>query len=190
MQWWLLGGFAIIWIVVLVPIGRSRSERRTISDHERRMELLASAEVHGTSGRWIVTPRKGIRFMRPRERELARARERRRHIFVFLLEGLGLSLLIGLVPPLRAVWIASAVFGVLLLLYVWLLVAIKSREPSRAELVREAAASPARSATPAAAVRHAANGLKGHARPAFDGTGSVGEGDTVHVVVKQASAGA
>jgi hypothetical protein len=178
-----------MWIVVLVPFRRSRSERRTISDHERRMELLASAEVHGTSGRWIVTPRKGMRFLSPRERERARARTRRRHIFVFLLEALGLSLLIGLVPPLRAVWYVSAVLGVVLLIYVWLLVAIKARGSStpaaRATVPVAVSALPAR-----AAARNEATEAPTRSLPAIDELGSVGDGDTVHVVVKQASAGA
>jgi Flp pilus assembly protein TadB len=189
-QWWLLAGSAIMWVVVLVPFRRSRSERRTISDHERRMELLASAEVHGTSGRWIVTPRKGMRFLSPRERERARARSRRRHIFVFLLEALGLSLLIGLVPPLRAVWIASALLAGLLLVYVWLLLVIRGREPSASELAVHAAVAAPASATPAAARRHVAAGSPSVTRPIFDDLGALGEGDTGHVGVKEASAGA
>jgi Flp pilus assembly protein TadB len=188
-QWWLLAGSAIMWIIVLVPFRRSRSERRTISDHERRMELLASAEVHGTSGRWIVTPRKGMRFLSPRERERARARTRRRHIFVFLLEALGLSLLIGLVPPLRAVWIASAVLAGLLLVYVWLLLVIRGREPSASELAARAATTP-RGATPTATRRNVEASVPSVTHPIFDGLGALGEGDTVHVVVKEASAGA
>lgn len=188
MEWWLLVGTAIVWAVLLVPLGRHRSERRTITDHERRMELLASAEVHGTSGRWIVTPRKGMRFLSPQERQRVRARERRRHVFVVLLEGLGLTLLIGLVPPLRAVWIASAVIAGLLVVYVWLLLLLKSREPSRAERAL-ATAAPARTTTATAAVRHVADGLKGLARPTVNGLGSLGEGDRVHVVVKEASTG-
>jgi len=91
------------------------------------MELLAQAEVHGTSGRWIVTPRKGVRFLGPRERQQARARARRRRVFVFLLEAIGLSLLIGIVPPLRVSWIVAAALGGLLLIYVWALLVIKAR---------------------------------------------------------------
>lgn len=187
MEWWLLIGSAILWVVFLVPVGRRRSERRSITDHERRMELLASAEVHGTNGRWIVTPRKGMRFLSPQERQRARARERRRHIFVVLLEGLGLTLLIGLVPPLRAVWYASAVLAGLLLLYVWLLLFMK-RRPVVVGTTAEAVAVPARPAR-APSIRHVADGIKGFARPTIDGLGSLGEGDRVHVVVRDASTG-
>jgi hypothetical protein len=102
------------------------------------MELLAHAGVHGTNGRWIVTPRKGVRFLGPQERSRARARERRRRVFVFLLEAISISFLIGLVPPLRAIWSVTAVFGVLLLLYIWLLLTMKGRTAHPHDTVREA----------------------------------------------------
>ena len=86
MQWLLLGVLGIIWVAFLIPVGRRRSDSRSVEDFERRMELLANAEVHGTTGRWIVTPRKGVRFLGPRERQQARARARRRRVFVFLIE--------------------------------------------------------------------------------------------------------
>ena len=127
MQWLLLAVLVIMWAAFLIPIGRKRSDSRSVEDFERRMELLAQAEVHGTSGRWIVTPRKGVRFLGPRERQQARARARRRRVFVFLLEAIGLTLLIGLVPPLRVVWFVAAALGGLLLVYVWALLVIKAR---------------------------------------------------------------
>jgi hypothetical protein len=126
-QWLLLALLGIMWAAFLVPRTRTRSDSRSVQDFERRMELLAQAEVHGTSGRWIVTPRKGVRFLGPRERQQARARVRRRRVFVFLLEAIGLSLLIGIVPPLRVAWIVAAALGGLLLLYVWALLVIKAR---------------------------------------------------------------
>jgi Flp pilus assembly protein TadB len=133
-QWLLLGVLGIIWTAFLMPIGRKRSDARSVEDFERRMELLAQAEVHGTSGRWIVTPRKGVRFLGPRERQQARVRARRRRVFVFLLEAIGLALLIGVVPPLRASWVVAGVLGGLLIIYTWALLVIKARagaEPER-----------------------------------------------------------
>ena len=127
MQWLLLAVLVIMWAAFLIPIGRKRSDSRSVEDFERRMELLAQAEVHGTSGRWIVTPRKGVRFLGPRERQQASARARRRRVFVFLLEAIGLTLLIGLVPPLRVAWFVAAALGGLLLVYVWALLVIKAR---------------------------------------------------------------
>jgi Flp pilus assembly protein TadB len=126
-QWLLLVLLAIMWAAFLLPVGRKRSDARSVQDFERRMELLAQAEVHGTGGRWIVTPRKGVRFLGPRERHQARARARRRRVFVFLLEAIGLSLLIGVVPPLRVAWVVAAGLGGLLLLYIWALLVIKAR---------------------------------------------------------------
>jgi Flp pilus assembly protein TadB len=126
-QWLLLALLGIMWAAFLVPVGRKRSDARSVEDFERRMELLAQAEVHGTSGRWIVTPRKGVRFLGPRERQQARARARRRRVFVFLIEAIGLSLLIGVVPPLRVSWVVAAALGGLLLVYVWALLVIKAR---------------------------------------------------------------
>jgi hypothetical protein len=116
-----------MWAAFLVPIGRKRSDARSMQDFERRMELLAQAEVHGTSGRWIVTPRKGVRFLGPRERQQARARARRRRIFAILLEAIGLALLIGIVPPLRPAWFVAGVLGGVLVLYVWMLLVLKAR---------------------------------------------------------------
>jgi len=126
-QWLLLALLGIMWAAFLVPMGRRRSDARSVQDFERRMELLAQAEVHGTSGRWIVTPRKGVRFLGPRERQQARARARRRRVFVFLLEAMGLSLLIGIVPPLRVAWMAAAGLAGLLVIYIWALLVIKAR---------------------------------------------------------------
>jgi Flp pilus assembly protein TadB len=144
-QWLLLALLAIMWAAFLMPVGRKRSDARSVEEFERRMELLAQAEVHGTGGRWIVTPRKGVRFLGPRERQQARARARRRQIFVFLLEAIGLSLLIGVVPPLRVVWVVSGGLGALLVLYVWALLVIKAR--AAAAPVRVVASRP-RSAPP------------------------------------------
>lgn len=150
------------------------------------MELLAEAEAHG-QGRYIITPRKGARFLGPSARAQARARERRRRVFVFLLESIGLTLLMGLVPPLRAMWIASGVLSGLLLLYVWLLVSIKQRGPrTRARERAEAAAAPRHRRAAPARERYVAGGRSAHARPSFNGLGSFAESDLVNIVVRPA----
>jgi Flp pilus assembly protein TadB len=151
-QWLLLGGLGIMWAAFLVPIGRKRSDARSVQDFERRMELLAQAEVHGTGGRWIVTPRKGVRFLGPRERQQARARERRRRIFAVLLEAIGLALLIGLVPPLRPAWIVAAVLGGVLVLYVWMLLVMKARAAAAPRAALPGTVAPPRTIEPPAAV--------------------------------------
>ncbi|HEY7477556.1 MAG TPA: hypothetical protein VIB62_04890 [Actinomycetota bacterium] len=188
MEWLLLAAFGIMWAALLVPIVRKRSEARSVQEFETRMELLAHAGVHGTSGRWIVTPRKGIRFLGPQERQRARARERRRRVFVFLLESIGLTVLIGLVPPLRAAWYVSAALGALLLLYVWALLSIKHRAAHPHDVARAARVPEREPQRPAPAPRYVADGRLGWARPTFNGLGALDESDAVHVVVRPASA--
>jgi hypothetical protein len=178
-----------MWAVFLIPAPRGRrGENRGetgVEDFERRMELLARAEAHGTSGRWIVTPRKGMRFIGPAERQRARARERRRRVFAFLLQAITITLVIGVVlPPLRPVWIASGFFAGLLLVYCWLLLSMKARATAAPGIhVPDSGSQPA-----AARARYVAEGVGARARPTYNGLGSLGEGDHVHVVVRPAGA--
>ena len=86
------------------------------------------ADTERSSGRWIVAPRKDVRFMGGEERARCRTIARRRRFFVVLLEALGLTFLIGLFPPLRGMWIATAIIAALLAAYVWMLVQAKQEE--------------------------------------------------------------
>jgi len=186
-EWLLLAGLGMMWLAFLVPSARRRpSPSTTVDAFERRMELLAQAEVHGGPGRWIITPRKGARFVGSAERKRARARERRKQVFVFLLESIGITFLIGLVPPLRVAWTATSVLTGLLLAYIYLLLTIKQRAGHPDEQLR-AARAPERTST-RVAIRHVAEGAGGWARPMVNGLGLLGEGDAVHVVVKRVSA--
>jgi Flp pilus assembly protein TadB len=188
-DWLLLAALGIMWVAFLLPSDhRRKGTEHSVEDFERRMELLAHAEAQGSEGRWIVTPRKGARFVGVAERRRARLRERRRKVLVFLVESIGLTFLIGLVPPLHAVWALTALFGGLLVLYVWLLLSIKHRSAVQPQETARAARQPARVKTPMTAVpRYVVDGMTGWARPTFNGLGSVGEGDRVHVVVRPAS---
>jgi hypothetical protein len=186
-DWLPLAVLGIMWCGLVLPTARRKGPKSSIEEHERRMELLASAEVNGTTGRWIVTPRKGVRFLGPQERQRARARERRRRVFVALLEGIGLTLLIGASPPLRVVWYVSAGLGALLVVYVWLLVTIKAHEARPNDQVRAVNAPPMPALAPT--TRFVAGGAQTRARPTFNGLGSIGEGDRVHVVVRPATVG-
>jgi hypothetical protein len=116
---------------------------------------------------------------------MARARERRRRVLVFLLEGVAFSFLIGIAPPLRAMWVAAGVFAALLAAYVWLLIAMREQyEQERARL--RAAARPVprpRAAIRPPAERFVADGRSRWPRPTVNGLGSLGEGDRVHVVI-------
>lgn len=188
MNWLLLGSLGIMWGAFLLPSNhRRRTPARSVEEFERRMELLAHVEAGGGQGRWIVTPRKGVRFVGVAERRRARLRERRLKVFIFLLESIGLTFLIGLVPPLRAAWYLSAAFAGLLVLYVWLLLSIKHRSEVHPHETVRAARRPARVKTPVTAVpRYVVDNMTSWARPTFNGLGSVGEGDRVHVVVRPA----
>ena len=79
-------------------------------------------------GRWVLAPRKGTRFVGPRERARIRARERRRRIVVVLLEAIGLTAMIGVFPPLRAMLVLTGVLAVLLLAYLAMVVVLVSRD--------------------------------------------------------------
>src|SRR5262245_46758563 len=162
-----------MWGAFLVPLmARRRSTSASVSDFERRMEFLAHAEVNGTTGRWIVTPRKGARFIGDAERRRARLRDRRRRVLVFLLEAIGVTFLMGLVPPLRVIWNLTLVLAVLLGAYVWMLIAIKHRASSETptEAVRNARVPEDREDRAAAfAARYVIEGSNGHPRERFNG---------------------
>ena len=94
-------------------------------------------------------------------------------------------------PPLRVVWGVTATFTLLLAVYVWLLLTVKHR----AAMIRttpdprtrgQQSRQPATRAT-APAHRYVAEGRSTWARPSFNGLGTVGEGDRVHVVVRPAA---
>jgi hypothetical protein len=174
MDWLVLAGIGIIWAACLLPVGRRGSSRASVETFERDMDLLANAQER-THGRWIVTPRKGVPFLGSADRARVRARERRRHVLVFLLESIVISFLIGIVPPLRVMWFATASLGVLLLAYVWLLLALKGRPPAARPL--ETASGPRLAEQ---------DGLRPAPAGALD---SFEDEDSVHVVVVPAGRG-
>jgi hypothetical protein len=175
-EWMLLAGLGIMWAAYLVPWGRKKStESRSVNEFEHRMELLANAEVHGTTGRWIVTPRKGVRFLGPDDRRRARARDRRRKLFVALIELIALSFLMGLVPPLRQVWYVTAGLAAVFVVYVWALLSMKARgapvrQPGQPARAMQPVATPSFAPAPPEQI--------------FDF-----EDESVHVVVREASVG-
>ena len=139
MSWLMLAALGMMWAAFLLP-NRKHSPSNSVKDFERDMDLLADTEGRG---RWIVTPKKGMAFIGPRARAQARARERRRRVFVFLLESIGLSFLIGLVPPLRAIWIGTGILLAILGVYSWMLISIRTRGSVRAMPEARPAPSPA-----------------------------------------------
>lgn len=181
MGWLLLAGLVLLWAAFLLPSWR-RSSNQDMRDFERNMDLLAGTE---SQGRWIVTPRKGTTFIGRRARAQVRVRERRRRVLTVLIEALVVTALIGLVPPLRAVWYATAIVLMLLGIYVWALLTLKARAGSTrspAQPVAEAvpvASAPARQ-------RYAAEGSSRTARAAFNGLPVFGD-DLVNIIVRPAA---
>lgn len=184
MSWLSLVVFGILWAALLLGSVRRRSPSRTVEDFERGMDLLAETDLSG-QGRWIVTPKKGVPLLEPHARAQVRARERRRKVFVFFLESIALSFMIGIVPPLRPVWYATAVLATLLGAYVWILLSIKQRAPQtpeqRSEAVRSVPERPHR-------VRERyASDAAGRTRPAINGLGAFGTDDVETITVKRVS---
>jgi hypothetical protein len=180
--WLLLVALLIMWATFLIPSWRG-SPDKSMKDFERNMDMLAETEAQG---RWIVTPRKGTTFMGRRGRAQARARERRRRVLMVLIESIVLTTLIGLVPPLRAMWYATAILLVLLGGYVWALLTMKAQadahDPARPR--ETAATAPARPRP--ARQRYAADASNRTARRSFNGLPALGD-DLVNIVVKPAA---
>ena len=185
MGWLLLAALVILWAAFLVPSWANipSTTDRSMKDFERNMDMLAETE---SPGRWIVTPRKGTTFIGLRARAQARARERRRRVLVVLIESLVLTALIGLVPPLRAMWYATATLLVLLASYVWALLSMKARvdahDPARP---RETAATAPASPRPARQ-RYASDASNRTARRSFNGLPAFGD-DLANIVVRPAA---
>jgi hypothetical protein len=103
-----------------------------------------------------------------------------------LIECLVLTALIGLVPPLRAMWYATATLLVLLGGYVWALLTMKARadahDPARS---RETAATTPASPRPARQ-RYAADASNRTTRRSFNGLPAFGD-DLVNIVVRPAA---
>jgi hypothetical protein len=190
MDWLLLAGLGIIWAAFLIPSRghKARSPETTVEEFERNMDLLAGTES-GPEGRWVMTPRKGTRFIGASARERARVRERRRRVLVVLAEATGVTFLIGLVPPLRGMWGVAGVFAFLLGAYVWMLLRLKHMErdrhrtgadPRPALRYRQMAAAGYASGT-----RLVAEGRSPLPRVSYAGLAAVAESDDlVHVVVR------
>ena len=182
MGWLLLVALGIIWAAFLVPTRRT-SHSRSIEDFERNMDLLADTEGNGR-GRWIVTPRKGVAFVGTRERARERARARRRRVFVFMIESTGIAFLIGLVPPLRAMWLVAGSLMILLALYTWMLVTLREREvPASRRPVAPVRVNGSANTVDGSA-RHTTNGHRSNGRAVHNGQASNGHaahsGQTAH----------
>ena len=194
MSWCFVAALGILWVAFMLPTARRRhSPQASIEGFERDMEVLADTD--SPRGRWIIAPKKATPFLGSHKRRIARARERRRRVFVFLLESIGITFLIGAVPPLRPVWTITALLVGLFIAYVFLLLSLKNVEQPRDRTVHDAvdemtpSAETARYASArgyASGRRYVAEGQSRSVRPTYNGLGQLDEGDRVHVVVRSA----
>jgi hypothetical protein len=114
MDWLALAVLGIIWAVLLLP-----GPKRRHVDSPLRRDV---DEEFRQPGRWIMSPKRGSRFVGRHARTRLRARDRRRQVYVFLLEAMGLTGLMGLFPPLRGMLVVTALVGGLLLAYTALVI--------------------------------------------------------------------
>jgi len=185
-DWLLLAALGIIWVAFLLPSGRRASPAATIEEFEKSMDRLADTDG---KGRWVMAPPKGAIFMGAKARQRAVILERRRRLLTFLLQGTGLTFLIGLVPPLHGMWVLTMGFGVVLVGYCWMLLRLRAiethghhgpvtaRPPSVQHRVQETAGQGY-----ATGQRYVADHNGRVARSSYAGLAAVTE-DDVHVIV-------
>jgi hypothetical protein len=130
MDWIALGVLGVIWAILLVPSPKRRTPPSPV-----RNEMPIDQEDFSRPGRWILSPRRGSRFVGTVQRERQRARERRRRVYVFLLEVIGVTGLIGMFPPLRGMLWITGIFLALLGVYTLLVMQVSNgRSLVRAEV--------------------------------------------------------
>ncbi len=143
---------AAVWAAFLLPpILRARSEHRpsgSISDFRKQLHVLArtSPGATGRSNLHHVAPGRVVPIRpcavvgaAPTPLRLGRSRQsvkRRRDIFVGLLVAMAGSLVLGLLPPLRALWAVHVVLDVLFAGYVAALIYLRNLAAERDMKVR------------------------------------------------------
>jgi len=83
----------------------------------------------------VLMPRQDVRFIGLPGRVQSRVRQRRRQVLSVLGEAIAFSGLIGAFPPLRAMWVVTAVLASLLVVYVGMLLRLRLRSGRRAQPV-------------------------------------------------------
>jgi hypothetical protein len=145
---------AAVWAAFLLPpILRARAEHRpsgSISDFRKQLHVLArtspttSISAAAASGRVVpMRPRpttSAYAYGRPAQPlRLGRSRQsikRRRDIFLGLLVAMGGSLVLGFLPPLRALWLVHVVLDVVFVAYVAALIYLRNLAAERDMKVR------------------------------------------------------
>ena len=160
---------AAVWAAFLLPpILRARSEHRpsgSITDFRKQLHVLAKTSPSSTGraslqhlapGR-VVPIRPRSPMASPAPLRLGRSRQsvkRRRDIFVGLLVAMAGSLVLGFLPPLRALWAVHVVLDVFFAGYVAALIYLRNLAAEREMKVRFL---PAAAPEPALLYRRSAN---------------------------------
>jgi hypothetical protein len=146
---------AAVWAAFLLPpILRARAEHRpsgSISDFRKQLHVLArtspTTSISAAASRRVVPMRprptasaSAYAYGRPAQPlRLGRSRQsikRRRDIFLGLLVAMGGSLVLGLLPPLRALWLVHVVLDVVFVAYVAALIYLRNLAAERDMKVR------------------------------------------------------
>ena len=123
-DWISLVVLAIIWAALLIPTPHRKRETRVPFTPRSEMEY----EEFGQPGRWILSPKRSARFVGAGARARMRARERRRRVIVVLAEAIGITLLMGLFPPLRPMLYVAGFLFVLFAVFLGASLRIAMRE--------------------------------------------------------------
>jgi hypothetical protein len=157
---------AVVWAIVLVPPAlRARQEGRpaeSISHFRRQLFTLqrtgpwsrpapSLAGLHAVPSPAVLQARANARGMHQ-----TRAQKRRRDIFVGLLAAMGISLVLGLIPALRILWLVHLLADMLFIGYVALLVRMRNDAAER-EMKVSFLPGPAPQVEPALLLRRSAN---------------------------------
>jgi hypothetical protein len=129
MDWLALAVLGIIWGVLLLP-APARSEARS----PLRRNVPTDEEEFRHPGRWILSPKRGARFLGRRHRARLRAQERRRRVYLFLLELVGVTGLIGMFPPLRGMLAVTGFVLALLIAYAAMVIWSSRNRPAPREV--------------------------------------------------------
>lgn len=155
---------AAIWAAFLLPpILRDRQNNRpagSIYDFRRQLHVLARSSpagggASGMRGVASVPYRPSVAVVGARRLSRQRTIRRRRDIMLGLLVAMGGSLVLGLLPPLRVLWVVHAVLDVLFVAYVGMLVYLRNLAAERDMKVRFLPT--ARASEPALLLRRSAN---------------------------------
>ena len=142
---------AAVWAAFLLPpILRARAEHRpsgSITDFRKQLHVLARtspgatgrANLHQVAPGRVVPIRPRSAAAAPAPLRLGRSRQsvkRRRDIFVGLLVAMAGSLVLGFLPPLRALWAVHVVLDLLFAGYVAALIYLRNLAAEREMKVR------------------------------------------------------